>query len=865
MEEDEEICRVCRSNGSPEKPLFHPCICTGSIRHVHQECLTQWLQHSRKEYCELCNYKYTFKPIYSPDMPKRLPVKDLFIGLLKSIGSAVKCWIHYTLVAIAWLGVVPLTASRIYSCVFAGSVSALASLPMDMLSTNGIGQDIMHGCAIVACTLSAFIALIWLRVQVLNGELPSWLAPRNEDPQHVEVNNNLNMAADNHALNNDNNEEAVEALPDDIAFEHDNEDIDMNWNVAEPDRDAEDPTWERILGLDGSFLFIEHVFWVIALNTLFILVFAFCPYHLGHFFLFFIDLHSYVIATKFEGVLTALCGYILVACAFLICHVVLKVGKWYWSGRIFGLCYIILKVGLLVLVEIGIFPLLCGVWLDICTLKVFNCTSSDRVKTYLLSPGITIFLHWVIGMIFVFYFANFLMLAKEVLRPTALWFLRNLNDPEFNPINEMIHLSIYKYCRRFLLSTTIFGSTIVIIAWVPVNLLVTFVPNFLPYNAAMNTSLVGEFCLQILILQFTVPGVLEHGNTKASLKAAICRWAHFFGGLLGVRSYLLIDENENVTGNLNRPENQNAARNEGNANRNLENSRGINQPNDQPYVKPSYFGLRVVLLLLCLAGTFALISFAILVVPVFVGRIFVRTVFGFEEIFALITNETRYEIHETYTFLIGLYFCWNCLRLYWALVTWIPRGRQTIVENIKENLKFFGKFLVLVCLMLVILPLLIGILVDLVILIPMTVPLHQTPIIIILKDWAIGVLFLVFIIIGIMIAPETRLKENIERAYQQGLRHLQFHDFMKTTFLPVFVFLLLCINIPLIVGHSVPYFFKCDVATEAFFKWRSYPILISSINFIFITWYEMTQFNRLYDHIKNERYLIGRRLQDYNP
>ena len=36
-------------------------------------------------------------------------------------------------------------------------------------------------------------------------------------------------------------------------------------------------------GLDGTLVFLEHVGWVISLNSLFILIFAFCPYHIGHF------------------------------------------------------------------------------------------------------------------------------------------------------------------------------------------------------------------------------------------------------------------------------------------------------------------------------------------------------------------------------------------------------------------------------------------------------------------------------------------------------------------------------------------------------------------------------------------------------
>lgn len=44
-----------------------------------------------------------------------------------------------------------------------------------------------------------------------------------------------------------------------------------NWNPMDWDR-AEELTWERLLGLDGSLVFLEHVFWVVSLNTLFIMV-----------------------------------------------------------------------------------------------------------------------------------------------------------------------------------------------------------------------------------------------------------------------------------------------------------------------------------------------------------------------------------------------------------------------------------------------------------------------------------------------------------------------------------------------------------------------------------------------------------------
>ena len=53
--------------------------------------------------------------VYSPDMPKRLPIRDIVSGLLKSLARAVRYWFQSTLVALAWLGVVPLTACKFKS------------------------------------------------------------------------------------------------------------------------------------------------------------------------------------------------------------------------------------------------------------------------------------------------------------------------------------------------------------------------------------------------------------------------------------------------------------------------------------------------------------------------------------------------------------------------------------------------------------------------------------------------------------------------------------------------------------------------------------------------------------------------------
>lgn len=62
-EEDATCCRICRLSASDDRPLFTPCKCSGSIKHVHQDCLMSWLNHSGRQRCEvswnhpLCNYQ----------------------------------------------------------------------------------------------------------------------------------------------------------------------------------------------------------------------------------------------------------------------------------------------------------------------------------------------------------------------------------------------------------------------------------------------------------------------------------------------------------------------------------------------------------------------------------------------------------------------------------------------------------------------------------------------------------------------------------------------------------------------------------------------------------------------------------------
>ncbi|XP_056439954.1 LOW QUALITY PROTEIN: E3 ubiquitin-protein ligase MARCHF6-like [Gadus chalcogrammus] len=891
--EEADICRVCRSEGTQDKPLYHPCVCTGSIKFIHQECLVQWLKHSRKEYCELCKHRFAFTPIYSPDMPSRLPVQDICAGLLSSVGTAIRYWFHYTLVAFAWLGVVPLTACRIYKCLFTGSVSSLLTLPLDMLSTENLLADCLQGCFVVTCTLCAFISLVWLREQIVHGGAPHWLEQHQAQQANAAGANNEAPAAGQGAAadpppappppadppaRNDAQPPPPDGPPDQNPELEEEEggaaedpdannaaQDDMNWNALEWDRAAEELTWERMLGLDGSLVFLEHVFWVVSLNTLFILVFAFCPYHIGHFSVVGLGFEDYVQASHFEGLITTIVGYILLAMSLILCHGLAALVRFQRSRRLLGVCYIVVKVSLLVVVEIGVFPLICGWWLDICSLEMFDASLKDRELSFKSAPGTTMFLHWLVGMVYVFYFASFILLLREVLRPGVLWFLRNLNDPDFNPVQEMIHLPIYRHLRRFILSVVVFGSIVLLMLWLPVRLIKLLLPLFLPYNVMLYSDApVSELSLELLLLQVVLPALLEQGHTRQWLKGLVRAWTVSAGYLLDLHSYLL-GEQEDTEGNqpVNNNNNNPPAGHHNNNNNPLPAvGEGLHAAHQailqqggpvgfQPYHRPMRFPVRIVLLIAFMCVTLLGASLVCLILPVFTGR----------WLMSFWTGSSK--IHELYTAACGLYVCWLSIRGITVLLAWMPQGRTVIMLKVQEWTFMILKTLVVAILVAGVVPLLLGLLFELVIVAPLRVPLDQTPLFYPWQDWALGVLHAKIIAAITLMGPQWWLKTVIEQVYANGIRNIDLHFIIRKLAAPVISVLLLSLCVPYVIATALVPSAGVTPEMEILIQRRIYPFLLMVVSLIGILSFQIRQFKRLYEHIKNDKYLVGQRLVNY--
>ena len=62
IENNEKICRICLESDNPED-LFSPCLCDGTSKYVHRNCLNQWrilhdINSDNFKKCELCQTVY---------------------------------------------------------------------------------------------------------------------------------------------------------------------------------------------------------------------------------------------------------------------------------------------------------------------------------------------------------------------------------------------------------------------------------------------------------------------------------------------------------------------------------------------------------------------------------------------------------------------------------------------------------------------------------------------------------------------------------------------------------------------------------------------------------------------------------------
>mmetsp|Transcript_44216 Transcript_44216/g.84534 ORF Transcript_44216/g.84534 Transcript_44216/m.84534 type:complete len:1376 (+) Transcript_44216:118-4245(+) len=164
---EEDVCRICRSEGTPSKPLHYPCACSGSIKYVHQDCLLAWLKHSASKHCEVCKHTFSFRPVYAPGVPAWLPPAELAAGLASKARRSAAFMARLSLVVTVWL-VVPLLTCWLWRLCFLRSLSQGMEVIQSRLAPQQLVTDCVYGSVLSGIFVFVFFAAISLREMHLN-------------------------------------------------------------------------------------------------------------------------------------------------------------------------------------------------------------------------------------------------------------------------------------------------------------------------------------------------------------------------------------------------------------------------------------------------------------------------------------------------------------------------------------------------------------------------------------------------------------------------------------------------------------------------------------------------------------------------
>ncbi|TNN07656.1 E3 ubiquitin-protein ligase MARCH6 isoform 2 [Schistosoma japonicum] len=757
--------------------------------------------------------------------------------------------------------------------------------------------------------------------------------------------------------------------------------------AADADDIPEAMNLKHLLGLDGSLNFLEHVLWLIALNTLFIVIFAFCPYHMGQFTVSGFNLERYISATHMEGFSTSLIGYIIFAFALILMHEVFAVFNMpracYWTG----LGYVYIKVALVALMELGIFPVLSGFWIDACTLSLFNATVNQRASVFHYAPVAFTFIHWAVGVLYILYMASLLVLGRSVLRPGVLHFIHHFNDPDYKSIQYMIFQPLPIYIQRLIATYSVWGILIVIMLWLPTEIILHFFPTFLPFriNAAYDSPL--DYSLEMILLQVVLPFLMDN-QAKASLRQLLRWWCVWVSWLLDLRSYLLGDVSfqpgdfivtENGTevpyrsrqnpdvrtsskssncgdhysefmstaessqkiwtneanrdiqtdlsssssyGQITSASSSNPFRDEHSQPESNEQEDGVDANDDEedsrhyvPYKRTRFFKLRITGLIVILIASLMLLSLMMLIVPVGIGRLLLDLAgsgtTSKHDAIALVGGFTVLGIILRFAPCISLFFSGICqiimlisqsnliiwsrpmrvFRIWTRLGTTceitfrrpalplpppmvgINRhyGFKSIIVNANIGilvrnylcmaLNWFRLFCIAI-IILGILPTALGLLVNFIFIVPFRIGPKKTIIIGFWEHWIFGIMHLKVVILLILLGPRWWLRNRLELFHDEITRHRQDARSMRLLWAiaPLLVATGLSLSVPYLLAYYISPLLAID--SEVAFRYV-YPLLFALFVCLILLAFCIDQIRRLYIHIKDEKYLVGRQLVNF--
>ncbi|TPX10407.1 uncharacterized protein E0L32_008626 [Thyridium curvatum] len=184
----------------------------------------------------------------------------------------------------------------------------------------------------------------------------------------------------------------------------------------------------------------------------------------------------------------------------------------------------VLKVLLIIGIEMLVFPLYCGLLLDMALLPLFEDTSPrSRLFFTFKFPLTSIFVHWFVGTGYMFHFALFVSMCRKIMRKGVLYFIRDPDDPEFHPVRDVLERNVTTQLRKILFSAFVYGALVIICLGGVVWGLAMAVPNVLPIHYSSNEPVL-EFPIDLLFYNFLMPLAVKFFKPSNALRTMYTWW-----------------------------------------------------------------------------------------------------------------------------------------------------------------------------------------------------------------------------------------------------------------------------------------------------------------------------------------------------
>ncbi|KAJ2917102.1 hypothetical protein MD484_g3273, partial [Candolleomyces efflorescens] len=572
---------------------------------------------------------------------------------------------------------------------------------------------------------------------------------------------------------------------------------------------------------------------------------------------------------------------------------------------------LVVKVAGFIFIELVVFPLGCGVVLDACTIWLFaEANIQSRIAFFSQAPLTAMFYHWIAGTLFMYSFAVLLSGCRSIMRPGAMWFIKDPQDQNAHPIRDILERPTFTQLRKICVSGIMYSVVVACVVGSVAGLLVLGNKSIMPFRWK-NREPLSNVPVDLLFLHLVLPQTMHHFRPKRAVKQLAAKiWKHlarhfrltsyFFGGRhsaeetptrgwpfgksdskghdqdkgvadgtfrrVPATDYLALPRDVRATAQVHEdgtPVDEEAAKLLDQQNQEAEKAKHDPTKDYMIVFIPPLFRYRLVSFVLSLWSICAVLLGLAVAIPIQLGR----------SVFKVFTPR---EVHDGYSFLVGFYLLWGCYLTGKAVDRLDKRRQRVRVDDgphadlrilvFKRSLLWSAKTLYMGISLGVVIPILLAMVVDLYIVLPIRSALTPglVPKVRLVDAWALGLLYGKIALHVTQLHPPNQVTQGLHHIMANGWVRLDPIAATKEVIAPLLGGLLGMILVPglgvQLIQRLVPAF--APHKNEIFNLYPAIFMVAGLIRSSFVVYDILASWSQT---IRDKEFLVELRLKNHEP